>query len=378
MKKIAKYIILVLIFSLINITYAEEIGIRELTSNLENNSTLQILDLNVKNMEIDIYKAELSSMRMENTLDKLRSFGRTPSGTALTNMMFVINIVPKQVEYGLYVLENNKEIIEETLNIATRQMAMGIINLENTYNLNLEKRDFYDTEYENGKLSYELGIISETELLESEVKYFESEINLSSSIRNLSDMYNELNKFLGYDLSKEYTISKENQMNGEINEPDYYLEFALENRFEIKNIEYQISLQEEIIYFYNYGNHLAYYENYKALRDAENERDRLLLELEIVKKSIAEEIYRGVSDIKILDYQINQLENTLAMQNSNYENLLKQVELGYMTDSMIKELEFAIISIENNLDLLNYSYNTKRYEFYNATQIGPSYGGVNL
>lgn len=374
MKKILAIIVVLSIF-MSGFAYADS-SYFELKEDLsENNTTLDILDLNVKNMKIEVYKAKISALNMESQLDALKALPFPISSSVTSGMRYVIEIVPQQVGYGLFALENNLDITKNTLNSAMRQMATGVISMEDTYNLNKEKFEFYKSEYEHSKLQYDLGRLSQTELLVSEVKYLESKTAMVTSERDLEDMFHSLNNFIGYDLSKRYVIQREKKMDVDLGTAESLVEKAFKYRFEIKDFEKQIELQENIINFYNYGDYLAFYSNYKAMKDAEIEKERLTLQLELKKKEITEEIYSAVSANEILEMQIAQLENTLEMQKNDLEKLRAQAEQGYMTEATFKELEFAVTMIENNLDVMYYTYNSNLYKLYDASQIGPAYGG---
>lgn len=338
-------------------------------------STIEIMDYNLMKMQFDVDTANRSAKSMENTIEKLKDKGYGPTGNVLERMLYVIEVVPSQVEYGFHVLTNARKTTEITLQNVLRQMVMGHISAEDTYNLSIEKAEFYKSEYEKAKLSYDLGVISQTALLQSEVKYLSEETASTAAKRNLEDSKRSLNNFIGYDLDKEYAIKRETQAEADLKEPSEYLENALKNRLEFKDIKEQMLIQIKIREHYDNRNFLVDYYNYRAYTDAQREILLLGNEMKLKEYSVTEEIYSAVSEIKILDTQIKQLENTLEMQKINYNDLLVQVKQGYMTESVIKELEFGIKSIESNLDLLRYSYNTKRYELFDATQIGPAYGG---
>lgn len=369
------FLLLSILMSTISYGY-EEIDKNELSTDLlKNNSVLEKLDLSVANMNISIYKADIDSKSMKNTIEYLSDIGYSPSGTTLAGMMYVQNIVPKQVRYGMFALKGNQEITKISLSNAARQMATGVINSKDSFELNTNKYNFYKSEYNSAKLKYELGIISKTDLLKSEVTFLESETALNISKRKLEDSYLNLNKLIGYELDRTYDIKREDKLIAEIGLPEDHLNFALKNRFEIKDLNEQIMIQDAIIDHYDYGDFLGFYPNYKATKDAEIKKKTLELDLIIMKQTITEEIYKAVSNINITENQIVQLKNTIDMQTNNYNRYLAQVAQGFITESAIKELEFVISGLKTNLDILVYSYNTKRYELFNATQIGPAYGG---
>lgn len=373
---VKKIISLVIILSIFITSFVYGEGYIEMRGDLiENSTTLETLELNVKNMKIDVYKAELSAKSMESQLDLLKSYPFPLSPSTRSGMNYVIKVVPKQVGYGLFALENNLDITKDTLSSAMRQMALGLMNAEKTYALDLEKYEFYQSEYNNALLEYSLGTISKTDLLKAEVTYLEKETTLNKSKRSLEDMHLTLNKFMGVDLETRYEIQVEEQFDINLGSAEELASKALTNRFEILDYQEQIAIQETIIDFYDYGDYLSVYTNWKAMRDAQIEKERLELQLEIKKQAITEEIYSAVSEIEILDYQIKQLQGTLAMQISDLEGLRAQAAQGYMTQAAFKELEFAITMIEDNLDMMYYTYNSKLYDLYNASQLGPAYGG---
>jgi len=375
--KLKRTLILILIFtlSITSVIYAD-VSYFELKEDMsEENSTLEVLDFNVLKMAIDVYKAELSSISMGNRVEDLNDLPFSISSETMAPLMFVRDIVPLQVQYGYDTLKSNRELTGNSFDVLVRQLSTGVISSQDSYELAVEKYDFYKNEYDNALLKYDLGQFSKLDLLKSEVKFLEMQTAKDKAERALEESYLNLNKFVGYDLDKTYDIKREEKVEIELKDPSYYLEYALEYRFEILDLEKQIELQATIADFYDYGNFLASYPNYKARQDAILEKAKLEFDLELKKIEITEEIYSAISDIDIMSQQIDQLQNTLQLQENDYADLMAQVNQGYMTESAIKELEFAITNIKNSLDVMIYSYNTKHYELHNATFLGPAYGG---
>lgn len=375
--KLKKTLVLILIFtlSITSVIYAD-VSYFELKEDVsEGNSTLEVLDFNVLKMAIDVYKAELSSKSMEKRVEDLKDLPFSISGETMAQLMYVRDIVPLQVKYGYNTLKSNRELTENSFDILVRQLSMGVMSSLDGYELAVEKYNFYKMEYDNALLKYDLGQFSKLDLLKSEVKFLEMQSAKDTAERSLEGSYLNLNKFVGYDLDQTYDIKREDKVEIELKEPSYYLEYAFDYRFEILDLENQIELQSTIADFYDYGDFLAFYPNYKARKDALLEKAQLEFDLKLKKIEITEEIYSAISNLDIMSQQINQLQNTLKLQESDYADLMAQVNQGYMTESAIKELEFAITSIKNSLDVMIYSYNTKHYELHNATFLGPAYGG---
>ena len=341
----------------------------------DENKTIESLDYKIANMKYDVESAYRSSKSMLNRLEDLADIGYRPKDLMLEGMLYVVEVVPTQVEYGLFALQNTRDVTVKSLETGVRQMVTGVMSAENTYEMAVIKADFYKSEYDNATLSYDLGRISKTELLKAETTYFEAEINMNSAARNLSDSNYSLNNLIGYDLEESYEIRRETMFDMELKPASEYIEEALLNRFEIKDITEKMLVEIVKREHYEFRNFL----DFKTVRDKydDSAREVLLLEneLEVVEQNITEDIFSAVNDIQSLELQIAQLEATLDMQKNNYNTLLAQKEQGNLVESAIKELEFAIMDIENNLDVMAYSYNTKRYQLYNATQLGPAYGG---
>jgi outer membrane protein TolC len=358
-----------------NFAYAEESYIELKSELFENNSTLETLDLNVKNMAVEVYRADINSKNMQSQLDLLNSLPWPTSSSVTSGMRYVIHVVPEQVRYGLFALENNRDIARVSLSNAMRQMVLGVINAENTYDLAYSKYVFYENEYALAENKYLLGSISRTDLLKAEVKHSETETEMKKAKRSLENIEMSLNNFMGVSLDNNYDLKREIKMENPFKDPEKLANQAIERRFEVLDIQEQIRIQQVIIDFYNYGDYLSIYANWKAVRDAEIKKKELALDLVIAKQQIREEIYSALSEIEIMDYQIVQLEGTLALQQNDLETLRRQYEQGYMTETAFKELEFAIAMIKDNLEILYYSYNSKLYALYYATQLGPAYGG---
>ncbi len=375
--KIKKILVLILIFtlSITSVVYAD-VSYFELKEDLsDGNSTLENLNFSLLKMAYDVYQAELNSKSMAKRVDDLNDFPFSISSETMAQLMYVRDIVPLQVKYGYDTLKSNRDLTENSFETLVRQLSIGVISSLDGYELAVEKYEFYKSEYEGALLKYDLGQFSQLDLLKSEVKFIEVEYAKNQAERKLEESYLNLNKFVGYDLDKKYDIEREEKFDIELKDPSYYLDYAFEYRFEIIDFERQIELQTAIADMYDYGNFLASFPNSKARKDALLEKTKLEYDLELKKIEITEEIYSAISDLNIMSQQIDQLQNTLQLQENDYADLMAQVNQGYMTESAIKELEFAITNIKNNLDVMIYSYNTKHYELHNATFLGPAYGG---
>lgn len=374
-----KMVFLILMSALLlgQAVYAE-VDYEDYSVELENNSNvIKVLDLNILNMEIDKRDAEVSSRSTEKTLNQFDRMGFSFPSETEANMKYGVLIAPLQVEYGLYSLTENRRITQNTLTISSRMLALSIIQEQNNVNLYQEQLNFYESELNRILLQYDLGNVTQTDILSAEVDLNSSKVNLETSLRKLDNSIRSFNQLLGIDLDREVIIKIESQILHDMKNEEYYLDLALNNRYEIKDLKKQYELELQTSELYGSKNYSDYDSLYKALRRSENNLVVLESKLNRIESEVSIDIYNALNQINITNAQIVQLESTLQIQLNSLSVMQAQYEAGYITESVMKQLEFAIASLEGNLEVLYYNYNTQRYKLENATAQGPAFGGIN-
>ena len=93
----------------------------------------------------------------------------------------------------------------------------------------------------------------------------------------------------------------------------------------------------------------------EALRQLEN----LKAQLEQTKIDIENEIKSAYIEIKKEGYNLQSLNDTLNMQEKNYQRLQNQFEQGFIAKLIIDEVKMGLEELKNGIDLAMYVYNTK-------------------
>lgn len=374
-KKIITILIGILLLS--QVIYADTTYVDLSEDLLDNNGNLIVLENTVKKTAIDVNNAKFNAKAFQSTLDDLKDLPFPIPTATKAGLRYGIIIGPMQADYGYFAVENNQKITENTLKMTMRDLIVGYINAENTYALNLEKNTFYQKQYEDSLIKYDLGSISQTDLLNSEVKALEAKVNLDSSARSFEGIKMNLNKLVGNDLDTTYSFERETQMKNILSDPDVLVQSALKNRFEVLDIKEQIKLQQAIADFYNYGDYLTIFKNSITYRNALNKVEELTLSLQLEEEKITREIHKAYEAIILDELKIEQLKNSITMQEKELMKLKEQAAVGNITEARYKELEFVIKGLKGNLDTLVYSYNTKMHKLQNALYVGPAFGGRN-
>jgi outer membrane protein TolC len=226
------------------------------------------------------------------------------------------------------------------------------------------------------QLKYEQGLIIMQELDESEFELLKAEKAVDEANRNRENMVRSLNSMLGVEISTVYETVKFDELSRELTfKPlEYYLEKALNERLEIKNIEEELRLKELKKSIFTgsrlFGKSYSLEEQYE---DLELEIEVLKVKLEKAKYDIENEIKKAYIAINEDLHSLESTTETIKMQRRTLDKLKTQYERGFIPKILLDEMEIGIDELENAKELVIYSYNTKIMKLEEAAGLGPAY-----
>lgn len=116
-----------------------------------------------------------------------------------------------------------------------------------------------------------------------------------------------------------------------------------------------------------------YTEVRKEHGNVSRELETLKIKLEQARYDVENNIKSAYIDVKREGHNLRNMQETLNMQKRSYERLKNQYEQGLIPKIVIDEVALGIEELQNGLELVVYSYNTKIMKLEEASGLGPAY-----
>ncbi|MBN2260143.1 MAG: TolC family protein [Clostridiales bacterium] len=342
---------------------------------LENNPTLKIMDIEIAVAELDQGDAQDIADKMHETLRKfafLERIGRPVSKTTEFNVIYTRDTIVAMSDYGFQTRVDMKTLTQNSLEVAVNQMLVGYYSALENLKIVEKQIDNEETKVQIVEEKYKLGLISEFELKEARYQYdlvLSTKISAENSIKSLIRQMNGLLGNSDIDATIEYA------WNFEINQLkplDEYMAMALENRYDVYDLDKQIELKELQVKIYtsqaNY--YLTEYRINSDYLKTKNELDQLKIDKEIVRDRIENEIIEDYNNALQAYNDYLKTKNTFENQVYNSYLIEKQYNLGYITKTDMIDFSLGLDQLEMgvNASLLNYNNLVNTLDY--ATGIG--------
>lgn len=285
-------------------------------------------------------------------------------------------LVPEQLKYAWEATTDNLTITQNTLNAALRSVFLGVYSAQEDLELKQKQLEYAAEVNRQDQLKLKNGIITELDLEESDYNLLKAQKAKEASQRNYENAVRTFNQFVGLPSGTQYTqiTYGESLKNSEWKPVDEYVEIALKSRFDVVNVQKQISLKELDKMLTEAGT--AYKMNttdqntYASLL---TEIENLKLDLEEQKLIVANEVRNAYTDVIKAGKSLNNMGNTLKLQQSSHNKMKERYEAGMISRNTLTQSELGLQQVENSYNLMLFDYNTKIMKFNNATGIGPEY-----
>lgn len=270
----------------------------------------------------------------------------------------------------------NKTITEKSLSLGLRDLYLGLMKSDKDYGIAQKKLKLAKDKHAINQIKFEQGLITKQDLEESEYEILKAETNIDETKRNRENMVRSLNSMLGVDVSTEYdtVIFDEFKRDLVLKPLEFYIEKALAERDEIKSVEEELRLKEMKKEIYEksklFDKSYSLMEQYE---DLELDIEVLKAKLEKAKFDVENDIKKAYIEIKNDLNSLESITDTIKMQKRSLDKLKIQYERGFITKTVISEMELGIEELENSKELVIYGYNTKIMKLEEAAGLGPAY-----
>ena len=291
-------------------------------------------------------------------------------------MTKVKELYPEQMKFSWEVSRDNHILTTNLLNAVLRGVFFGVYNAQADLQVK-QKQLGYATEISlQDKLKLKNGMITDLGLQESEYNLLKAQKGADAAKRNYDNAVRSFNQFVGLSSKNQFTqaIYEDILAHPKWKSVDYYIETALANRFDIVSIRKQIALKEQekkiIESGYAYKTGTTAQDEYERLL---NDLEQLNMDLEGMGLSITNEMKNAYVDVISTGKGVDNLNNTLKLQRSNYANAQARYKAGMISKNILAQAELGLLQVENGYKAALYDYNTRIMRFNNATGIGPGY-----
>jgi outer membrane protein TolC len=286
-------------------------------------------------------------------------------------MLMVTDYLPDQLDMGIHLSVLGVDLARNGVTLGARQLVLGIMQTQQAMRRAGENLANQEENWKRALLSYDRGMITESDKLAARADYEEAKLTLDRFVMDNKDYVRRLNQLMGKPVESAFVFLREQPLALPLEREEAYIGSALENRFEILQIEESIDLKDKEI---------ALYEIY-GLKDDQGlkstysrllvERDQLDLQLDDAKADIVVEVKTAYRQAVTANQQRIALTASRDAKRTLLSNLKVQKEMGFVSDAVFDGTENALKELEEGVDLLVLQYNTSRMALDFASQVGP-------
>ncbi len=248
----------------------------------------------------------------------------------------------------------------EKLETATELQLLGsLINLESakvSYELNQESLALKETELNNAKTKYSLGMISADDLRTAQSAYDKAKLTLDSSSDAIDSAKRDVNSAIGLSLTADTFVEFDTTISYEdykkIDEEDF-VKSVLKNSVTIKSAQANLdAVQRQTSYITDTDDYYTKYRNLATAQEA----------LDDTKKSVEESARSTYESLTSIVNNDKTLRNSRADLINQYNSTVVMYNAGYTTKYALQQLENAITSVEASILLNELGYKASMFQ----------------
>lgn len=292
------------------------------------------------------------------------------------NMKKAKELYPEQLKFSWEAAGKNRHITSIKLKETLRGVFFGVYNASADIKLKQKQLDLALKINNQDKVKLKRGLITSIDMQESDYNLAKAQNSLIAAKRNYENATRSFDQFIGVSAKTQYTdVIYEEKLSGDSwKSVDYYIDQALENRFEIVSLRRQMELKEQEKAItessYVYKNSTTLQDEYETLL---NDIEQLNIDIENAKLSITDEIRNAYVDVIKAEKNVRSLSNALKLQQSSYSKMQARYKAGMISENALEQAEIGLLQFENGYKAALFDYNTRVMRFGYATGIGPEY-----
>lgn len=285
-------------------------------------------------------------------------------------------LLPEQMKLTWEMTRDSRTVTRNSLLIGLRGLYLGLYSADNDYKLKLEKLQLAQNINNQDKVKLQNGMISDIDKAESDYNLLKAQKDADAAKRSYDNMLRSFDSFLGISLDTKFDeiIYEEQYSPSALKQLDYYVDKGLAGRLDISGVEKQRTLLEkkkEIMDRFPLSlNTVSARKDYDNLqRDIESQK----LKIEKAKLDVEKGIKDAYVEVSIAGKKVEDLKRTLDLQENTLESTKKKFQAGFISKTMLDQLEIGVEELENGYKAMVFDYNTKLMKLENAAGLGPAY-----
>lgn len=305
----------------------------------------------VKNADISIQQAQNSYNKAVKNTGSAGETSDDMTNDERYNIMITIANAPEEAKFSIYKYTNQKEVTKNEVKLSAYTEYNNVMNSKDALDLQQDKLNNAEEQYNSAKLKLNLGIITEADVKQTEVSYYDAKAQFNKAQRGYELEIMKLNKIFDIDVYVKYDVLLKDKFTESpyIRSYDDYVNDALKNRAEILNAQEYVNLKNfefKIIksvypskYDVMYG--IGQY-NVEQAKDA----------LDMDNLTIPVEINGLYNNLQVKCKALDSKKDALALAQTNYNIALAKYKAGVMSKIDFDSQEISVKTAQNDLKSL--------------------------
>lgn len=271
------------------------------------------------------------------------------------------------LQSGIVALEEGIDSAKGGLSVGGKQLYNTVLMLTDLLDVLNLSYETSVTNYEQAKDKFDKGLIAEISLQVNYNNMISAALNRDKMVRDIDNLKMSMNVMMGRSPNEVFNIETTGTTIIELRSVESYINEALAQRSEIISLNRSIEDQEYKRIFV--GDIYEETDNRYIIEAKQLELYKI--ELEEAQRDITVEVYKAFNDVieKEKALQIADLE--LADANRQYQELVVNVEQGYVTESVLANLNLLVTSAVNNASTASRDYLAAVESLLDGSSFGP-------
>jgi hypothetical protein len=281
-------------------------------------------------------------------------------------------LMPEQMKLSWEMNRDSWNATRNSMVIGLRGYYLGLYNAYTTNKLKQRNYDLAQSIYNQNKIKYEKGMITDIDLTNSEYDLQKAKAEAYASERSYENMLRSFNAYIGTSIDVQYGEIKFDEVYDEkrLKDINYYLERAQIYRFDFTSIKKQLSLLEKKKTIMD--NYPLSLNTVDARKDYENnlaEIDKSEKKLDVKKLDLEMEIKDSYIETVSAKKDVINMKKVLDIQRSSLQKTKKMYDMGMVSKTVMDQAQLGYDELESNYNAVLFDYNTKlmKLEFQSGT-----------
>jgi len=264
-------------------------------------------------------------------------------------------------ETALLVAQRNYEITRSSQIQIVEEAYYNILKLQRSLVLAQENINRSQKQLENVKAKYSLGMVAQIDVISAEYELSNAQSNLINAESNLQIAKMNLNQLLGRDLNTPVELASELVFNPSSIDLKQSIEYALENRLEIKKAEDEVVLKTKEVQVNT--------NDYTPVLNQQLSQVGLqisTINLEDIKNSIQIELKQNYESLKTAERAVPLQDKSLSRANEYLKIAEARYDAGVITSIELIDARNDAFQAENAYLQSVFDYNVAKSKFYNS------------